>query len=119
MVDSTEHDTQRSRGIDDDQFPLGLSSRQFFVLVVVGAVVIPGLLVGVLEVAGLSMIGNFIWILGYETGIFVVWYIWLRPLDLVGAVKQDTSPDIDERTDEEENQNTPKDSNTAESTDSG
>jgi hypothetical protein len=77
--------------MDDHQFPLGLSSRQFGVLVITGTIVLPGLLVYILEAYGLSTFGDFIWIIGYGTGIFVAWYIWIRPLDLVGASEQDTS----------------------------
>lgn len=90
MTDSTKNGTRSSR-VDDHQFPLGLSSRQFGVLVIAGTIVLPGLLVYIFKAVGLSTFGDFIWIIGYGTGIFVVWYIWIRPLDLVGAAEQDTS----------------------------
>jgi hypothetical protein len=90
MTDSTKNDT-RSSGIGDHQFPLGLSSRQFGILVIAGTIVLPGLLVYIFKAIGFSTFGDFVWIIGYGTGIFVVWYIWIRPLDLVGASEQDTS----------------------------
>ena len=89
-MSDTADGNEGTSSVDQRQFPLGFSSRVFFVIVVVGTIIIPGLLVGLLEAAGFSLLGNFVWILGYGTGIFIVWYLWLRPLDLVGAVGQDT-----------------------------
>lgn len=84
----------------DHQFPLGLSSRQFGTLVIAGTIVLPGLLVYIFKAVGLSTFGDFIWIIGYGTGVFVVWYIWIRPLDLVGAVEQETPTATEEETEE-------------------
>ena len=88
-MSDTADGNEGTSSVDQRQFPLGFSSRVFFVIVVVGTIIIPGLLVGLLETAGFSLLGNFVWILGYGTGIFIVWYLWLRPLDLKGAVEQD------------------------------
>lgn len=84
----------------DHQFPLGLSSRQFGILVIAGTIVLPGLLVYIFKAVGLSTFGDFIWVIGYGTGVFVVWYIWIRPLDLVGAVEQETPIATEEETEE-------------------
>jgi hypothetical protein len=32
-----------------------------------------------------------VWIVGYGTTIFVVWYVWVRPLELIGSSAQDWS----------------------------
>lgn len=65
-----------------------LSSRQLFILV---GLICSGLLAYALEEANLSVVVDFVWIIGYVTTIFVVWFIWIRPLDLVGSSGQDTS----------------------------
>lgn len=37
-----------------------------------------------LGVAGYNTLGRFVFILGYGTMVLVLWYVWLRPLDLTG-----------------------------------
>ncbi|MFC4986764.1 hypothetical protein [Saliphagus infecundisoli] len=69
-------------------YPFGLSSRQLFVLV---GLINSGFLVYALEEANLSAVVDLVWIVGYGTTISVVWFIWIRPLDLVGTSAQDTS----------------------------
>ncbi|MDS0223431.1 hypothetical protein NDI54_19000 [Haloarcula sp. S1AR25-5A] len=79
---------------DQQKYPFGLSSPQFAVLVVLVVLVGligPGLLVYTLEQANLSAVADLVWIVGYGTTIFVVWFIWLRPLDFGGSSAQDTS----------------------------
>ena len=82
------------------EYPFGLSSRQLFVFVVIIGLIGPGLLVTVLESANLSTLANVVWITGYGTTIFVVWYIWVRPIDFTGSrpqgVPQTGSEDADE-----------------------
>ncbi|MFC7130606.1 hypothetical protein [Haloferax chudinovii] len=76
---------------DQQRYPFGLSSPQFAVLLVLVGLIGPGLLVSTLEQANLSTVADLVWIVGYGTTIFVVWFIWFRPLDLVGPSAQDTS----------------------------
>jgi len=76
---------------DQQRYPFGLSSPQFAVLVVLVGLIGPGLLVYTLEQANLSAVADLVWVVGYGTTIFVVWFIWLRPLDLVGSSAQATS----------------------------
>jgi len=74
---------------EDARYPFGLSSKPFFVLVVVVGLIGPGLLVYTLEQANLSGIADFVWVIGYGTTVFVVWFVWLRPVDFVGQAAQD------------------------------
>ena len=76
---------------DQQQDLFGLSSPQFAVLVVLVGLIGPGLLVYTLEQANLSTVADLVWIVGYGTTIFVVWFIWLRPLDFSGSSTQNTS----------------------------
>jgi hypothetical protein len=76
---------------DQQQYLFGLSSPQFAVLVVLVGLIGPGLLVYTLEQANLSTVADLVWIVGYGTTIFVVWFIWLRPLDFSGSSTQNTS----------------------------
>ncbi|MDT3437643.1 hypothetical protein [Haloarcula sp. 1CSR25-25] len=76
---------------DQHEYPFGLSSPQFAVLIVLVGLIGPGLLVYTLEQANLSVVADLVWILGYGTTIFVVWFMWIRPLDIVGSSAQDVS----------------------------
>lgn len=49
-----------------------------------------------LEAAGYSSLGDIVWIVGYGTGVSLVWYLWIRPLDIVGSTEQDRSTTEDE-----------------------
>lgn len=76
---------------DQQRYLFGLSSPQFAVLVVLVGLIGPGLLVYTFEQANLSAVADLVWIVGYGTTVFVVWFIWLRPLDFAGSSAQDTS----------------------------
>ena len=82
-----------STAVDDAsesaRYPFGLSSNRFAVLLAVIGIIGPGILVYTLEQANLSWVADIVWIVGYGTTAFVVWFVWLRPLDLVGAAAQD------------------------------
>lgn len=84
--------TETGNGRGAPEYPFGLSSRQLFVFVVIIGLIGPGLLVTVLESANLSTLANVVWITGYGTTIFVVWYIWVRPIDFTGSRPQGVSP---------------------------
>ncbi|UIP01605.1 hypothetical protein Hbl1158_16760 (plasmid) [Halobaculum sp. CBA1158] len=78
-------------GSDGQKYPFGLSSPLLFVVVVVIGIIGPGLAVYALDSAGLRLLSDIVWVTGYGTTIFVVWYIWLRPLDLTGSSGMDVS----------------------------
>jgi len=59
-----------------------LSSRQVFALVIGVGIVGTGLLVSVLARADLGTLGTVVWVAGYGTTVLVLWWGWLRPLDL-------------------------------------
>ena len=61
---------------------MSLGSRGKFVAVLLTGIVGTGLLVMVLSSAGYPTVGNVVWVLGYGTMVFVLWYGWIRPLDL-------------------------------------
>lgn len=74
---------------DASRYPFGLSSKPFFVLVVVVGLIGPGLLVYILEQANLSGAADLVWFVGYGTTVFVVWFLWLRPVNFTGPTAQD------------------------------
>ena len=47
-------------------------------------VVAPGLARRALGVAGYSTLGTIVFVLGYAGMVFLVWYGWIRPLDITG-----------------------------------
>ena len=48
-------------------------------------VVVPGLFKYLLTTAGYPALGTAVWVSGYLTAILVLWYVWIRPLDLKGT----------------------------------
>lgn len=50
-------------------------------------VAVPGLANYVLTSNGFKILGTISWATGYGLGIFAIWYIWIRPLDLSGSIK--------------------------------
>lgn len=62
-----------------------LSNRAAFVLVLASGIVVPGVLnYYVAVVLGHQMLGRAVWVIGYTAMVLVIWYYWLRPLDLTG-----------------------------------
>jgi len=84
------------------QYPFGLSSRQLFVFVVIIGLLGPGLVVYTLEQGNYSGLADFVWIVGYGTTVFVVWYIWIRPLDFVSPAGLDLEADEGETSGDDE-----------------
>jgi hypothetical protein len=70
---------------------MALSSRQAFALVLLVGIAGTGISVRLVNAAGYSLLGSAVWAIGYSTTILVLWYGWLRPLDLTGQ----TSPPAD------------------------
>ncbi|KYH25981.1 hypothetical protein HAPAU_10710 [Halalkalicoccus paucihalophilus] len=74
---------------------VALSSKAAFVLVLVTGIVVPGVMNYVFSVVlGQQMLGRLVWVLGYTLMIAVIWYGWLRPLELTGP---ELDPDEAER----------------------
>lgn len=72
-----------------------LGSRKAFALVVLVGVAGTGIVVRLVNAAGYSLLGSAVWFVGYSTTVVVLWYGWVRPLDLTGQ----TSPPADRRED--------------------
>lgn len=70
---------------DARSFPFGLSSRLAFSIVLLGGIALPGYFTYLLASVNYSTLASAVWVLGYGTAMLVIWYVWLRPLDLVGA----------------------------------
>jgi hypothetical protein len=69
---------------DDERF--FTRDKLLLAVVIVTGVVLPGLARRFLGEAGYSALGTVVFILGYAGMIFLVWYGWIRPLDLTGPV---------------------------------
>lgn len=63
---------------------MALSNRVKFVLVLAGGIVLPGLADFALARAGYETLGVIVWITGYLGAMVLIWYVWLRPLDMTG-----------------------------------
>ncbi|MFC4552058.1 MULTISPECIES: hypothetical protein [Halorussus] len=50
-------------------------------------VTVPGLADYALSSAGYESLAQVVWATGYLTAILLIWYIWIRPLDLHGATE--------------------------------
>lgn len=61
---------------------MDVTSRQAFALVLAVGVVGSGLVVSLFTSAGYGTVGSAVWVLGYGTMVLVLWWGWLRPLDL-------------------------------------
>ena len=78
------------------------SKRTVSAFVLVGAIVIPGVINYFLAQSGFGTLGTIVWALGYGAGVLVLWYVWLRPLDLSGPGRSDLR-EMDERPDDHSN----------------
>jgi hypothetical protein len=61
-----------------------LSDRVKIALVLVAGVVLPGLANHFLVRAGYDEVGVAVWVLGYLGAMLLVWYVWLRPIEITG-----------------------------------
>jgi hypothetical protein len=52
---------------------------------VLGGIVVPGLISRALYAAGLPTLGAFAF--GFVGMLVVVWYVWLRPMDITGPIE--------------------------------
>ena len=53
-------------------------------LTIAAVIIVPGLANGFLSDAGYPWVGSAVWALGYGLGVVVIWYVWIRPLDITG-----------------------------------
>lgn len=67
--------------------------RLTFAVVLVVGVIGPGLANYFLAQAGYETLGTIVWALGYATMVLVLWYVWVRPLDLSGPGGEGEDPE--------------------------
>lgn len=56
-------------------------------LVVIAGIVVPGVVSRALYASGLPTLGAFAFATGFFGMLVVVWYVWLRPLDISGPIE--------------------------------
>lgn len=78
MADHAESTDEDERFFTRDKLLLAV--------VVVTGIVLPGLARRFLGEAGYGGLGTVVFVLGYAGMIFLVWYGWIRPLNLTGPV---------------------------------
>ena len=66
------------------------SEKVQFAMMLAATIVLPGLMDYALNAAGYSNLGGIVWAVGYGFGVIAIWHIWIRPLDLSGAVDTDS-----------------------------
>ena len=67
----------------NDTIALGLTAA--------AVIIVPGLANGFLSQRGYPWVGSAVWATGYGLGVVLIWYEWIRPLDITGpeGVRQD------------------------------
>ena len=63
---------------------MALSERVKFAMVLAGGIILPGLADYALAQAGYEALGIIVWVSGYLGAMLLIWYVWLRPLDMTG-----------------------------------
>lgn len=53
-------------------------------VVIAAGIVVPGVMDYALSALGHPQLGTLVWIVGYGTMVLLVWYVWIRPLELTG-----------------------------------
>jgi hypothetical protein len=72
-----------------------IGSRKAFALVLLVGVAGTGLLTGLLNEVGYSTLGSVVWFTGYATTILVLWWGWLRTMDISGQTSPPRETDED------------------------
>ncbi|ELZ82625.1 hypothetical protein C453_16108 [Haloferax elongans ATCC BAA-1513] len=62
--------------------------RLLLIAVVTAGIVVPGVLRRLLGEAGYNDLGMVVFVLGYAGMVLVVWYGWIRPLEINGPDDQ-------------------------------
>lgn len=63
---------------------MSMSDQSLLALLMVTGVVVPGVLSYFVGKAGYPTLGSFVWFTGFATMVLLVWYLFIRPLDLTG-----------------------------------
>ncbi|WP_199708867.1 hypothetical protein [Haloferax sp. Atlit-10N] len=71
------HNTREMISID-------ITSKRRLAFVLFGAFILTGLIDNTLTKMGYEMLATGVWILGYGQIVLIIWYVWIRPLDLSG-----------------------------------
>ena len=53
-------------------------------LTVAAVVIVPGVANWYLSQLGYPWVGSAVWATGYGLGVILIWYEWIRPLDITG-----------------------------------
>jgi uncharacterized membrane protein YciS (DUF1049 family) len=61
-----------------------LSSRATFAIVLAIGVAGPGVANYYLAQSGYDTLGTVVWAVGYAAMVLILWYVWVRPLDIGG-----------------------------------
>lgn len=61
---------------------MGLRDKLALGLTLVAVIVIPGLTNATLSSMGYGTLGSIVWAVGFGSGALIVWYIYIRPLDI-------------------------------------
>ncbi len=56
------------------------------IAIVAAGVVMPGIIARFLNAAGYDIIGTFVFGMSFFGMVVLVWYVWIRPLDLAGPM---------------------------------
>lgn len=57
-------------------------SKVAFGLTLAAVVILPGLANAFLASQGYDHLGSLVWAFGYGTGAVMIWFLWIRPLDI-------------------------------------
>lgn len=61
-----------------------LPPRWLLAVVLGASIVVPGFINWVAVQAGYPLVGDVVWVVGFATMVGLVWWGWLRPLDIRG-----------------------------------
>ena len=78
--------------------------RKALPIVLVIGIIGPGFIDYLLSATGASQLGAVVWAFGYGTTILIIWYGWIRPLDLSGPDTTNVPWTVDDDSEPEENQ---------------
>lgn len=57
-------------------------TKLLFGLTLLCVVLFPGLGKAALDSLGYQTVGTLVWAVGYGSGVLMIWYVWVRPVDL-------------------------------------
>lgn len=77
---SGDTDTDSERGDSAANTP----PRSLFVALVLGGLILPGVVSYFLDSANFVFLSDVVFVSGYAVVVFLAWYGWIRPIDIVG-----------------------------------